>query len=153
MMRDLASLHRDESGNAFVEMALVFPILATLLLGTVDISRAYSNRLALEQAAQRTVELVQRINYTQAYKDALKSDAEAAAGAGSTATVTDWLQCGTSATKLSYTGSCSAGQATQRFVQVSITSNYTPLFAATIFPNKNADGTVTITAKAGIRVQ
>jgi Flp pilus assembly protein TadG len=151
-MSRLAQITRDERGNAFIEMGLLLPLFAALLVGTVDISRAYSERLNLEQAAQRAVEKVQIKDYTQADKATMKTEAETAAGTGSTATVSDWLQCGTSTTKLGYTDSCSSG-AVARFVQVSITRNYTPLFASALFGGKNSDGTVTIRGVAGIRVQ
>ena len=147
------SLRLDERGAAFVEMAMVAPVLAGLLIGTVDISRAYSARVDLEQAAQRAIEMEQIANYSESDNATIKSEAETAAGTGSTATVTDWLQCGTSRTQLDYNSSCSDGVATARFVQVSITKNYTPLFTSSIFANKNSDGTVPLNAVAGVRVQ
>src|SRR5437899_7057825 len=147
MMRRTKSLSADERGNSFVEMALVAPIFAALFVGMVDLSRAYSARVDLEQAAQRTIEKVQISNYQQSDDTTLKSEAETAAGAGSTATVTEWLQCGTSTTQLDYaSGTCASGVATARFIQVSITKSFTPLFTSSVFANKNADGTVTLTA-------
>lgn len=152
MMRTRPSLAADQRGNSFVEMGLLMPILATLLVTTIDVSRAYSARLALEQAAQRAVEKIQIKDYVQTDKATMKSEAETAGGTGSSATVTDWLQCGTSSTQLPYTDSCSSG-ASARFVKVVITKSYTPLFIKAVFPNKNSDGTVTLKATAGIRVQ
>ena len=35
-------LAKDEGGASIIELALVAPILATLLVGMVDLSRAYS---------------------------------------------------------------------------------------------------------------
>lgn len=152
MMKKPTSLLADERGNSFVEMAFVAPILATLLLGAVDLSRAYMFSVDMAQAAQQAVEMEQVVNYDETDNDLIKAEAETAAGTGSTATVTDWLQCGTSSTQLSYTSSCSDGVATARFVQVSVTKKFTPLFAW-VFPNKNSDGTVTLDGKAGVRVQ
>lgn len=154
MMRWTKSLLADERGNSFIEMAFVAPILAALLVGMIDISRAYSDRVDLEQAAQRTVEKVQISNYIQSDDTTLKSEAETAAGPGSTATVTEWLQCGSDTTQLDYaSGTCANGVATARFIQISITKNFTPLFTNSVFANKNADGTVTLHATAGVRVQ
>ena len=45
-------------------MALVAPVFASLLIGMVDISRAYSAKLQLEQAAQRSIEKVQQYQAT-----------------------------------------------------------------------------------------
>jgi Flp pilus assembly protein TadG len=151
MMNRFKSLRTDEGGNAFVEMALIVPVLATLLLGTVDLSRAYMASIDLAQAAQRAIEMEQTKAYKEADNATIKAQAEAAAGTGSSATVTDWLQCGTSPTHLTYTDTCASG-ATARFVEVSVTKNFTPLFSS-FFPNKNTDGTVTLNGKAGIRVQ
>jgi Flp pilus assembly protein TadG len=153
MMAKFSSLRADERGNSFVEMALLTPVFATLLLGTVDLSRAYSARVDLEQAAHRAIEMEQVKNYVETDNTSIETEAETAAGTGSDATVTDWLQCGTSPTHLSYTSSCSDGVATARYVQVSITKTYTPLFTNSIFANRNQNGTVTLTANAGVRVQ
>lgn len=147
-----ANLGRDQAGNSFVEMGLILPLMATLLVSTVDVSRAYSERLSLEQAAQRAVEKVQIKDYAQTDKATMETEAETAAGTGSDATASDWLQCGTSTTHLSYTGSCTSGTA-QRFVQVVITKDYTPLFTSALIGRRNANHRVTLTARAGIRVQ
>jgi Flp pilus assembly protein TadG len=152
-MTSLRSLLADQRGNSLVEMAFVAPLLAALMVGTVDISRAYSARVKLEQAAQRAIEKVQVSNYVETDNPTIESDAETAAGNGSTATVTDWLQCGTSASKLAYTDACASGVAIARYVQVSITNTYTPMFGTRFFPGANPDGSVPLTAVAGVRVE
>jgi Flp pilus assembly protein TadG len=152
-MTVLHRLCRDERGNSFVEMALIAPVFAALLVGTIDISRAYAARIELEQAAQRATEKVQQIQYLEDDKDDIKSDAEEAAGTGSIATVTDWLQCGTSTTKHSYSDTCADGEAMARYVQVSISKSYTPMFTSSIFPDKSSNGTVPLVGKSGVRVQ
>lgn len=152
-MTRLRALLTDERGNSFVEMALITPLLTALLVGTVDISRAYSARVRLEQAAQRAIEKVQVSNYVETDNPTIESDAETAAGNGSTATVTDWLQCGTSADKLAYTDACASGVTIARYVQVSITDTYTPMFGTRFFPGANPDGSVPLTAVAGVRVE
>jgi Flp pilus assembly protein TadG len=152
-MTSFRSLLADQRGNSLVEMAFVAPLLAALMVGTVDISRAYSARVKLEQAAQRAIEKVQVSNYVETDNPTIESDAETAAGNGSTATVTDWLQCGTSASKLAYTDACASGVAIARYVQVSITNTYTPMFGTRFFPGANPDGSVPLTAVAGVRVE
>lgn len=152
MNRTPAILISNEGGNALVEMALVLPVLATLLVGTVDISRAYSNRLSLEQAAQRTIERMQRVDYSEADKNSYRNEAATAAGVSVSAVAVDsWREC--SGTVRSFDYVCAAGEVGARYVRVTITGKYSPLFTSSIFPNKNADGTVTLTAKAGLRVQ
>jgi Flp pilus assembly protein TadG len=150
----LSSIPLDERGNSFVEMALVLPVLVTLLLGTVDISRAVSTQLQLEQAAQRSIELVQRSNYSTTLNSTLQSEATTAAGSGSTATVSAWLECNNNSTQLDYdSGTCSSGQISARYVRVRVQSSFSPLFGAGFFPGANADGTVTMTGSAFVRTQ
>jgi len=93
MMVDLRSLFRSESGNSFVEMGMAAPVLATMLIGMVDLSRAYSAKLQLEQAAQRTIEQVmQQSAASSDYSAALKTEGAAAAGVAESADTPDnWL--------------------------------------------------------------
>jgi Flp pilus assembly protein TadG len=154
MMRFITHLRSDERGNSFVEMGLVLPLLTAVLVGSVDISRAVSARLKLEQAAQRTIELVQASTYKTSQNSTLQSDAQTAAGAGSTATVTSWMECDYNGTHLDYdTGTCNTGQSYQRYVKVSISQKFTPMFGTKYFPGANSDGTYTLTGVAGLRTQ
>jgi Flp pilus assembly protein TadG len=153
-MRLAGPLRADEAGNSVVELGLVLPIMATLLMGAIDISRAVSAKTALEQAAQRTIELIQRSAYDVSDNSAYEDEAEAAAGTGSTATITNWLECNNNGTKLDYTtGSCTSGDPYARYTRVTITQPFSPMFGSRFFPGANADGTFTITAVAGIRSQ
>ena len=100
MIRNLRSLARDESGASIIEMAMVMPVLGSLLIGMVDISRAYSAKLQLEQAAYRAIEKVQQYNTTSSTYDTLKAEAASAAVAAGFTNVTDsnvtidfWLEC------------------------------------------------------------
>ena len=149
----IRNLLRCDRGNSFIEMALSFPIIIGLLMGMVDISRGVSTRLKLAQAAQRTVERVQRSGFSYSDISTLETEAETAAGTGSNATVTAWLECGSSTTRQSFTGSCSTGEPYSRHVDVTITKAFTPIFGTQYFPGANSDGTFTITALAGMRVQ
>jgi hypothetical protein len=142
-----------ERGNSFIEMAFAAPMLVALLIGMVDISRAVSDKLQVVQVAQRTIERVQRSGFQPSHSAALEVEAEEAVGNGAEATVTSWLECGSSTTKLDYMGSCSAGEAYARFVGVSISKDFTPMFGTRYFPGANADGTFTFEGEAGVRVQ
>ena len=48
MMRRVSSLLRDGAGNVTIELALLAPILATMFIGLVDLSNAFSDKLRLE---------------------------------------------------------------------------------------------------------
>lgn len=149
MIRRLLSCDR---GNSFIEMALALPIIIGLLMGMVDISRGVSTKLKVAQAAQRTIERVQRSGFSYSDIATLETEAETVAGTGSDATVTAWLECGSSTTKISFTGSCGT-QPYSRHLNVTITKVFTPMFGTQYFPGANSDGTFTITAIAGVRVQ
>ena len=51
MMKRLVHLIRDERGTSVIELALLAPILASLVIGMSDLSRAYSAKLQLELLA------------------------------------------------------------------------------------------------------
>ena len=149
----IRALLKCERGNSFIEMAFALPLFVALLVGMVDISRAVSAKLQVVQVAQRTIERVQRSGFQYADLTTLETEAEAAAGTGADATVSAWLECGSSTTKLAFTASCSGGQAYARFVGIRITRNYTPMFGTRYFPGANDDGSVTFDGTAGVRIQ
>lgn len=151
----LRSILRDQRGNSFIEMAFAAPLLATLLIGTVDISRAVAAKVDVEQAAQRTLEKVQaESDFKTNQISGLVTDATQAAGAGSSATVDAWLECNNDGIHLDYdTGTCSPTVSYARYVQVTVTSSYTPMFGTKFFPGARANGTVAVNGKALVRVQ
>jgi hypothetical protein len=152
-MRRVISIWRDERGNSFLEMALAAPLLAALFIGMVDVSRAVSAKIDLEQAAQRAVERVQATEYKSDEADDLQADAEAAAGSGSSATVDDWLECNHDGVHLDFdTDSCSAGQSYARYVEVNVQKSFSPLYGS-MFPGADTNGDVQVNGQATVRVQ
>jgi hypothetical protein len=139
-------LLRERAGTVTIELAMVAPILAAMLIGLVDISHAYSSKLRLEQSAQRSIEKVMQNTFKIADVATLKTEAEATAGPGSTATVTYWLECnGVRMTGASaYAAGCSSGQTYARYVQVSIAKPHTALIW---------ERSWNLTGVAGIRIQ
>lgn len=153
MIRRLLTLARDERGASIIEMALVLPMLLTLFIGMVDISRAYSARLQLEQAAQRSIEKVMQYQASSSTYATLYTEAAAAASVPVTdVTVDYWLECN-GARAPDYNGSCTSGQTYARYVTVSIDKDFSPMFGTRFFPGANSDGTFTITGEAGLRTQ
>lgn len=146
MMKRITFLLRNCAGTVTIELAMVAPILAAMLIGLIDISNAYSNKLRLEQAAQRTVEKVMQNGFKVADGPTLKTEAEAAAGTGATATVTWWLECDavTQTGASAYSGGCPDGQQYGRYVQVSIVKPHAALIMNTSW---------NIVGVAGIRIQ
>lgn len=49
------SIHRDRSGQALVEFALVVPILLTLIIGVVELSRAWSAHQVITNTAREAL--------------------------------------------------------------------------------------------------
>lgn len=156
MMNKLTALARNDDGASIVEMGFAAPILSLLLIGMVDMSRAYSAKLQLEQISQRTIEKVQNAEYVESndFKTALKAEAATAAGVAATAvTIDSWLECNNNGTKLAFTGSCTdSSHQFARYVEISIQKKYVPMFK-TKFAGAAADGTYTLTGKAGVRIQ
>jgi Flp pilus assembly protein TadG len=159
MIRHLRELCRDTRGHSFLELGFALPIMASLLIGAVDISRGVSEKLATEQAAQRTIELLQLKDFVYTDRATYQAEAAAAAGVASSAvTVNAWLQCnGTIQTPMDqahYDGTCSnSSDIMARYVTVEIQKTFTPMFGTKYFPGANVNGTFTLKAKAGVRVQ
>ena len=153
MIRMFKTLARDEQGTSLIEMAMVAPVLGSMLLGMVDISRAYSAKLQLEQAAYRSIEKVQQYRTTTDTYTTLQAEAASAAGVATTAvTVDPWLECN-GVRQTTYTGVCATGQVPTRYITVSIQKMFTPMFGSRFFPGANSNGTYTLTGRAGLRTQ
>ena len=153
----LAALVADARGATIVEFGLLLPILALMVLGTIDVSRGMATKFALEQAAQRTIEIASLGNRAQADYSFLRAEAAAAAGVPITnVTHNQWLECD-GVRAASFTGVCPAGQQAARYVEISLYRDFMPNFSygpfAAGFANARPDGSLRITADAGVRVQ
>ncbi len=163
MMRWFGPLSRDERGASIIEMALVAPFLATLVIGMIDISRGYSAKLQLEQAAQRAIEKAMQGMQGDESTDIFESlKAEAAATADvdeNDVTVRYWLECnGVSQNSnpanmaADYEKVCPGGQYYSRHLNVTIEKVYTPMFQVR-WLGSNPDGSFDLVGEAGLRVQ
>jgi len=161
MKRVLSNLRADKRGAAVVELALAAPVLATLVIGMTDISRAYAMKLRLAQAAQRTIEKIQVNGQNTNDYTTLSAEASAAASAagysGSTVIVNYMLECNGATNTSNTTGAainvtCSPGQTSARYVTVTISNYYTPIFGTRFFPGANAQGQIAVSGYAGLRV-
>ena len=145
-------LRGDERGASVIEFALFAPILAVMVMGITDLSMAYSRKLVVEAAIYRALEKVQVGSFQTDYTTYLRS--EAATGAGvptSEVTVDSWLECNR-IRQASFTGLCSTGQDTARYVSVAIATTYEAQF--TYGPlNPGTDGEIPIAASASLRIQ
>ena len=155
-------LCRNERGASTIELALVMPFLATIVIAMGDLSRAYSTKLQLEQAAYRAVERVQQYQITEATYSLLSTEAVSAANdsgfsdvTASNVAVTWWLECD-GVRQASYDTTCSGSAVYARWIQVDINKTFRPSFTPISFNRwlgSNADGSFTLHGKAGLRTQ
>jgi|SRR5688500_11920566 Flp pilus assembly pilin Flp len=160
MMKRLSHLVRDERGTSVIELAFVAPILASLVVGMSDLSRAYSAKLGVEQAAQRSIEKAMNGRKESALFQTLQAEAMEAANVNAAAVeVRYWLECNgvsqnTSPATMAadYGKVCDDDETYARYVNVRIEKSYSPIFDVK-WPGSNPDGTFTLVGEAGIRVQ
>lgn len=162
MIRPRIKLSRDRRGAAVVELALVAPILATMVIGVSDISIAYGKKLALEQAAQRAIEKVAQTTGENTPEDTIKQEAlcqyNGTANDGTCLTapitaanvaVTYSLKC--DGVETPYTSDCIGTQVETRYISTTVSDQYTPMFDLKF--GTHADGTYHLSGTAGVRVQ
>lgn len=148
-----ASLANDNRGASIVELAFVAPILASLLIGMVDLSRAYMHKLDLEQAAQRSIEKIQQYQSGSNKLDDLRVETAATAGVPErNVAINYWLNCN-GVRQVDYETVCPSGQTYARWVSIDITGAFKPMFGSKYFPKANRDGTYTIVGTARARTQ
>ena len=165
MIRKLRNLRSDERGAALIEMALATPIFCACLMGMVDLSRAYSERLQLEQATQRAIEKVMQTTGIKSVADTIIDEVADQADIpddekAEKITVTYSLECDdddplTSTDADTFdTYACAEGTVREsRYIEVEVNDVYEPMFPVH-FSSYNADlGGYAITAKAGMRTK
>lgn len=145
----------DRRGSNAVEVAIIAPILTTLMFCGVDIANGFSTRLALEQAAGRTVELALasgkvKSNYTYLIDEAVAASGQPAANV----TVANWLECD-GVRSSSFAGTCASGAQIARYVSVSISRLYKPTFnwMGQFISTQTDRTTVLVVGDATVRVQ
>jgi Flp pilus assembly protein TadG len=170
-------LHDDQRGAAVIELAMIAPILAMMVIGIVDMSNGYSRKLALEQGAQRAVEKIMQTTEDNTVEGTLTTEAicqvngvngdgtcKTSPISASNVTVTWRLECTSSGGALSSQTStdsvafdaltCAAGTAKEgRYIEVALTDKYTPMFPLHFGGFNTADGTYHLSAAAGMRTQ
>ena len=159
-----------------VEMAMIAPVLALMTIGIVDMSNAYSKKLALEQGAQRAIEKIMNTTEDATVESTLATEAicqvngttttggvttcNSSPITASNVTVTWRLDCTTGTTTTSQSSTSSAtydGYVTAcagtkvGYVQVTVTDKYTPLFPIHFAALNSGDLTYHLSATAGTR--
>jgi Flp pilus assembly protein TadG len=149
-------LFRSERGAAVIEMALIAPVLALGVIGIVDVSNAYSRKLALEQGAQRAVEKIMNTTENSTVESTLANEVKCQVNGSTTATTTSGTQttttttCNTSPTQtitVTWRLDCTTGGATTS-TSTTNSATYDALVAACTSPSTRAGYVqVTVTDK------
>lgn len=177
MKRFMRILARHEGGAAVIELALISPILALTIVGIVDISNAFSRKLALEQGAQRAIEKIMQTTEDDTVEGTLKTEAVCQVNgmnadktckttpiSAANVTVTWMLECRNSSGAI--TGSqtstdadafdllsCTAVDRPSRYIKVAVTDKYTPMFPIHFGAINSGDKKYHLSATAGMRTQ
>ena len=176
-MTRASRLLTNDRGAAVIELAIVAPILALAMIGVVDMSNAYTRKLALEQGAQRAVEKVMQTTGTDTVENTIKTEAVCQVNgvatdgtckttpiATSNVTVTYRLECTdsggtitaqTSTDSTTFDGfTCpSATVSEAKYLSVNVTDQYTPIFPIHFASYTAGDGTYHLSATAGMRTK
>lgn len=162
MIRRLNNFARDDRGAAVIELALVAPILATLVIGVTDVSMAYGHKLELEQGAQRAIEKVMQTTGSDTAEATIQKEAVCQInGAESDGTcktgrittenveVTYLLEC--DGKEQDFETDCAAGESEIRYIEAEVSEVYEPTFPVPFAGQE--DGKWHISAVAGVRTQ
>ena len=150
-MKHFRRLLADTTASATIELAFIAPIIATMVIGVIDLSMAYSHKLNLEQAAQRALEKVKLTTTVQTVDATLKAEAALAAGVSEDAvTVSYVLECD-GVPETDYDIDCDAGEVETRYLEIEITDAYEPVIDPDVIGLPNTDGKFPMTVTTGVR--
>lgn len=140
-------------GAAVVEMALIAPLMAALMMGTVDTARYFAAGIKVQQAVNRSLEMSLMGGPTVAVSDIQAQAADQAGVDVSAVTVTQTLKC--AGTVTTWTLTCASGQETARYTQVSIATTFTPSFVLNSLTQmyKSTNGNIPISVTGAVRIQ
>ena len=165
MIRRIKKLHRDERGVATIELALFAPILATMVIGVVDMSNAFGRKLAVEQAAQRAIEKVMQTTGVKSVADTIVDEVADQANIAeedkvSKIAVTYSLECDDEDPQTSNdadtfdTYVCPGGTVREaRYIEVEINDVYEPMFPLHFGAYDGEKGGYPVRATAGMRTK
>jgi len=146
----LRRLGADRKGASIAELALIAPVLTLFVTGAIDLGEGLSARFSLQQAVNRSLEILQSgpaqgaNNSDQADFSYLITETANAAGVpASQVTMRQWLECD-NVPKPRYDDTCNAGQETARYLQLRVTKTFQAHFFLGAYP---------ISAEASVRTQ
>ena len=151
-IRRLATLLKDNRGTSVLETALIVPTLAMFVMGGSDLAMGFSEKLKMQQSAARAIEMATAGGRGSSAFNNLQTEAATAAGVPtSNVTVDKWLECD-GVRQTSFDDTCtSSGAQVARFVSISISGSYTPMFSFLVPDTDN--GAISISGYSSVRVQ
>ena len=127
-------LWRDRRGVSALELALLGPLLALLLLGTVDVGGIVQQGLLLRQAVRAgALYAVQWPTDTTGMTNAITAALPSGVNA-TVATPTTSIACWSSGNPVAVAtnGTCGTGQTQQTYVTLSVSKSYSPLLLSSL---------------------
>jgi Flp pilus assembly protein TadG len=126
----LRGLAGDSRGTSLIEFGFLAPVLCLLTIGIIDLSQGLAARFALQQAVNRSLELLQArpavagADDTQVDYSFVQNEAASAAGVpASQVTMTKWLECN-GVEQGNYLGTCGSTEDTARYLRIRITKDF-----------------------------
>lgn len=145
----LRRLPRATRGTSLLEMGFILPVFGLLMLGLVCVAITVAQKLLLQQAVSRALELASAggATYATTQQSLIAQEAATAASVpASQVQVVQWLECDgvlqTTAT------TCNPGQQVGRYVSVQINATYTLPFSLPFGQN-----TIPLGAYSSVRLQ
>lgn len=151
-MKLIRTLASDRRGVAAIELALAMPVLLTLVTGIADMSLAYSRKLALEQAVQRSIEMVQQTTEETSVEDVIKAEVADQGDVGVENVAVEHLLYCAGELAGDFNAECADESTEVRYIKVTVTGEYDPFFPA-VLGTPNANGNYDVVATAGIRTK
>lgn len=144
----LRRLLAHDAGATLIEFGIVAPVVLLFITGMVDLAGGLAEKHRLKQVVDRALERAQASPRDSSFTY-VETEAAAAAGPGSQVVMEQWLECDTN--RRTIAEGCDTGQSS-RFIKLTVTSSYRPLFRMDYFGVRD-DGTVAIIAKGTLRVR
>jgi Flp pilus assembly pilin Flp len=152
----LERLVRNRRGASAIEFALVAPVLALMVMGITDVARVVGHKFALDQAVYRTMELITVGALQSDYSYVIPEAAAASGEDEDNIDIVSWLECDNVKQADSSVTVCPGTQQVERFVQVTIESDFKPIFnygpLGEAFTG-NEGGVVHLRARSTLRVK
>lgn len=127
MTRLIKRLARSSDGTATIELALMLPIFASMLIGVVDITTAFNRKLEMEQAIQRAIERVMQTTTDYTVEENIKAEAAAAAGINVNDVIVTYTQTCNGVVTDPETD-CGINDIAVRYTNVKASTIFTPMF-------------------------